>query len=30
VVGGIDVTSASDQPDLTAATLDFLARTIGK
>jgi acetyl esterase/lipase len=30
LIGGIDVTSASDQPDLTAATLDFLARTIGK
>ncbi len=30
VVGGVDVNSASDQPDLTAATLDFLARTIGK
>ncbi len=30
VVGGVDVGSASDQSDLTAATLDFLARTIGK
>ncbi len=30
VVGGVDVNSASDQPDLTAVTLDFLARTIGK
>ena len=30
VVGGVDVSSASDQPDLTAATLDFLARTIWK
>jgi acetyl esterase/lipase len=30
VVGGVEVGSASDKPDLTAATLDFLARTIGK
>ncbi len=30
VIGGVDVGSASDQSDLTAATLDFLARTIGK
>ncbi len=30
VVGGVEVSSASDQPDLTAPTLDFLARTIGK
>ncbi len=30
VVGGVAVGSASDQSDLTAATLDFLARTIGK
>jgi acetyl esterase/lipase len=30
VIGGVDIGSASDQSDLTAATLDFLARTIGK
>jgi acetyl esterase/lipase len=30
VVGGVEVNGASDQPDLTAATLDFLARTIGR
>ncbi|TAF20303.1 MAG: alpha/beta hydrolase [Verrucomicrobia bacterium] len=30
VVGGVDVNSASDQPDVTKVTLDFLARTIGK
>ncbi|MGA0029350.1 MAG: alpha/beta hydrolase [Opitutales bacterium] len=30
VSGGVEVGSASDKPDLTAATLDFLARTIGK
>ena len=29
-VGGVEVSSASDKPDLTAVTLDFLARTIGK
>ena len=30
VVAGAEVSSASDKPDLTEATLDFLARTIGK
>jgi acetyl esterase/lipase len=30
VIGGLEVGSASDKPDLAAATLDFLARTIGK
>lgn len=30
VVGGVEVSSASEKPDLTSATLDFLARTIGK
>ena len=30
VVRGVDVNSASDQPDVTKVTLDFLARTIGK
>ncbi len=30
VVGGAEVSSASDKPDLTSVTLDFLARTIGK
>ena len=30
VVGGVEVGSASDKPDLAAATLEFLARTIGK
>jgi acetyl esterase/lipase len=29
-VGGVEVSSASDKPDLTAVTLDFLVRTIGK
>ena len=30
VVAGAEVSSTSDKPDLTEATLDFLARTIGK
>ena len=30
VVAGAEVSSSSDKPDLTEATLDFLARTIGK
>ena len=30
VVAGAEVSSASDKPDLTEVTLDFLARTIGK
>jgi acetyl esterase/lipase len=30
VFAGAEVSSASDRPDLTDATLDFLARTIGK
>jgi acetyl esterase/lipase len=30
VIGGVDVNGASDQSDLAAPTLDFLARTIGK
>ena len=30
MIGGVDVNSASDQPDVTKVTLDFLARTIGK
>ena len=30
VVAGVEVSSSSDKPDLTEATLDFLARTIGK
>ena len=30
VIAGAEVSSASDKPDLTEATLDFLARTIGK
>ncbi|MFZ9461616.1 MAG: alpha/beta hydrolase fold domain-containing protein [Opitutales bacterium] len=30
VIGGVDVSSASNQSDLVAATLDFLGRTIGK
>jgi hypothetical protein len=30
VVAGMEVSSASDKPDLLAPTLDFLARTIGK
>lgn len=30
VFAGAEVSSASDKPDLTEATLDFLARTIGK
>jgi acetyl esterase/lipase len=30
VIGGVDVNSASDQPDVTQVTLEFLARTIGK
>jgi len=30
IFAGAEVSSASDKPDLTEATLDFLARTIGK
>ena len=30
LIAGVDVNSASDQPDVTKVTLDFLARTIGK
>ncbi len=30
VFAGAEVSNASDKPDLTEATLDFLARTIGK
>jgi acetyl esterase/lipase len=30
VIAGAEVSSAADKPDLTEATLDFLARTIGK
>ena len=30
VIGGVDVNSASGQPDVTKVTLEFLARTIGK
>jgi acetyl esterase/lipase len=30
VIGGVEVNSTSDQPDLTEVTLAFLARTIGK
>ena len=30
VIGGAEVSGTSDQPDLVAPTLDFLARTIGK
>jgi acetyl esterase/lipase len=30
VIGGVDVSSASNQSDLVVATLDFLGRTIGK
>jgi acetyl esterase/lipase len=30
VIGGVDVSGASNEPDVTKVTLDFLARTIGK
>jgi acetyl esterase/lipase len=30
VMAGAEVSGSSDKPDLTEATLDFLARTIGK